>query len=283
MVRQFTTPTKNGRRIESGSEPTATHCISQVRHENYSDDYQLIRCGANLNSLLYHALYILLYRPNLSSTDASVRSASLTTCVFHSKEIHSKFAIYERTFPNRMMTYQVSYCVFTAASVDAYAIKTLCGDGVHEAVRRLGDAMRVLQNEERHTPGIGRTLSTIRRQLATWKSERKVRTRGEGNASFNTPAVGDQTATELHQAQRTRLTEGLHAGQKPTPAQPPGEAPQELFDYFLGSGSQTLTGPAFGGIDTGAGFHPDAFPWSVIDNTAEQAWSQPSAEGGGLY
>lgn len=181
------------------------------------------------------------------------------------------------------MTYQVSYCVFTAASVDAYAIKRSCGDGVHEAVIRLGDAMRVLQNEERHTPGIGRTLSTIRRQLATWKSEKKVRTRGEGNVSFNTLAAGDQTAAELHPAQSTRLTEGVQTAQESSTAQPPGEAPQEFFDYFMGSGSQMLTGPAFGGIDTGAGFHPDAFPWSVMDNSVEQAWSQPTAEGGGLY
>lgn len=65
------------------------------------------------------------------------------------------------------MTYQVSYCIYTAATVEALELKSysLSPDDRSGAAARLTAAVRILQNEASHTPGSGKSLDTIRRLL----------------------------------------------------------------------------------------------------------------------
>ncbi|KAH7038366.1 fungal-specific transcription factor domain-containing protein, partial [Microdochium trichocladiopsis] len=122
---------------------------------------------ASLN-FLYHALHILLRRPLLHSPDAATRARAMAACAAHSQRIHAIHELYARSFPHRLMTYQVSYCIYTAATVDAYETRHAepRAPGRLDAARRLGRAVRTLQDEAEHTPGSGRSLDTIRRQLS---------------------------------------------------------------------------------------------------------------------
>lgn len=193
------------------------------------------------------------------------------------------------------MTYQVSYCVFTAASVDAHEMKTRGPQtkAGKEAALRLGAAICVLQHEARHTPGIGRSLDTIRRRLTSWTT-----TNGSGAeqdrqrnlwkpSSATRAAPGRRSDVDVMEQSSSvsgtanmALTEaasvitgvGYQVPHQYSQQEPPTETvrgPREPF--FLGNvnsaenPSANLGNFDFGGLDTGAGFHPDAFPWSMLD------------------
>lgn len=66
------------------------------------------------------------------------------------------------------MTYQVSYCIYTAATVEALELKSngLTPEERTQAAARLMAAVMILQNEASHTPGSGKSLDTIRRLLS---------------------------------------------------------------------------------------------------------------------
>ncbi|KAF2021660.1 hypothetical protein BU24DRAFT_417299 [Aaosphaeria arxii CBS 175.79] len=254
-------------------------------------------------NVLYHAVRILLYRPALSSPGLLDASSAMEICIFHARSIHDMFSIYGKTFLYRLMTYQISYCIFTAATVEAYVMKAASLDVANEAAQRLSAAMRVLRHETRHTPGISRSLDTIRRRLAMWKpngssigrprdleertpltsvtlasnvSPSVERQNGEGRVDHQAHHPSDDgngTGTFL-QSDHQDQAAGVIRQTFHHPAVPGGGEPNE--DNFQGDpGFANLN---FGVIDTGAGFHPDAFPWSLSDlmnleNGGDPAWS----------
>jgi hypothetical protein len=191
------------------------------------------------------------------------------------------------------MTYQLSYCVFTAATFEADLMKQSKGAIAAEAARRLSAAMRILFHEAKHTPGISGSLDTIRRQLATRKPMRRS-TEQQGRKSQATNADRSQRAADHshssylgdpESAQTCDITTSgediLNAANSTNTFQHgesivPGHVPSSLL-----GGYDARSDAAFGiaGIDTGAGFHPDAFPWSFtdlsqVDNVLEPHWAQ---------
>ncbi|RBA09103.1 hypothetical protein FPRO05_07383 [Fusarium proliferatum] len=224
---------------------------------------------ASLN-FLYHALHILLLRPLLHSPNASLRKLSLDTCVNHSKRIHTIHDLYTKSFPHRLMTYQVSYCVYTAATVDVLDMRRSEAEARIEAARRLGMAVRTLQEEAKHTPGSGRSLDTIRRQLTVWEVS------GTPNASTNRPlgTYGGNAAFEIQQAGQERgeqsstnvaTPQPLHVSQIPLAADFGVTGAQGVNEGVSGFMSRYQSPFSFGMLDTGAGFHPDSFPWDMTE------------------
>ncbi|RKL39248.1 hypothetical protein BFJ72_g6720 [Fusarium proliferatum] len=224
---------------------------------------------ASLN-FLYHALHILLLRPLLHSPNASLRKLSLDTCVNHSKRIHAIHDLYTKSFPHRLMTYQVSYCVYTAATVDVLDMRRSEAEARIEAARRLGMAVRTLQEEAKHTPGSGRSLDTIRRQLTVWEVSRTP------NASANRPlgTYGGNAAFEIQQAGQERgeqsstnvaTPQPLHVSQIPLAADFGVTGAQGVNEGVSGFMSRYQSPFSFGMLDTGAGFHPDSFPWDMTE------------------
>ncbi|SCV60337.1 uncharacterized protein FFFS_14906 [Fusarium fujikuroi] len=224
---------------------------------------------ASLN-FLYHALHILLLRPLLHSPNASLRKLSLDTCVNHSKRIHAIHDLYTKSFPHRLMTYQVSYCVYTAATVDVLDMRRSEAETRVEAARRLGMAVRTLQEEAKHTPGSGRSLDTIRRQLTVWEVS------GTPNASTNRPlgTYGGNVAFEIQQAGQERgeqsstnvaTPQPLHVPQVPLAADFGVTGAQGVNEGVSGFMSRYQSPFSFGMLDTGAGFHPDSFPWDMTE------------------
>ncbi|KAM5354131.1 hypothetical protein ACJ41O_000781 [Fusarium nematophilum] len=227
-------------------------------------------------NLLYHALHILLRRPYLSSRDTTLKAQSTSVCITHSKKIHAIHGLYAQTFPHRLMTYQISYCIFTAATVEAQMLKTAISQADRDdAAARLAYAVRVLQDEASHTPGSGRSLDTIRRLLnagleqpprpaeysdvgAPNRQTLPAR-QDDGRGSDETVRSGQEVGSPALQAQ-TRDTLG---------------APQQGASLFTGDDFSSsmlsggfIWGDDFGhaGLNTGAGFHPDAFSWGMTDN-----------------
>ncbi|KAH8667677.1 fungal-specific transcription factor domain-containing protein [Ilyonectria robusta] len=217
-------------------------------------------------NLLYHTLRILLRRPYLISPD-----------------MYAIHGLYTRTFPHRPMTYQVSYCIFIAATIEVQELRTASTQFRRdEAATRLGAAVRVLQDEASHTPGIGRSLDTIRRLLCVWQNLAV-------NVSENAEGYSIQRAVDRQQQA------GAPAGNRESDVQQPNQGGQEFREsdpsnippsspQFSHMGNVTGMGdyyPLFtpanglGGCDdvgftwtdTGAGFHPEAMSWAATDNS----------------
>jgi hypothetical protein len=85
--------------------------------------------------------------------------------------VNDLFVLYGKTYGYNVMTYLVSYCVYTAATINVHDIKSANPDISRNAVSRLSVSLRVLEAEAKQTPGIRRSIDIIKSQLRTWKSD----------------------------------------------------------------------------------------------------------------
>lgn len=237
-------------------------------------------------SLLYHSLKILLRRPYLSSPDTALRATALKTCVLHSKLIHEIHVIYTRTFPHRLMTYQVSYCIYTAATVEAQQLRSAIEPTERDAAAsRLSDAVRVLQYEAAHTPGSGRSLDTIRRLLSAGAQPHHGHNQQRLDGPTQSLDVGrnmdpDWSLRQSGGGENFGLAQAhvSQATQQPAPAMHSAYVGQENPFTAMANGAPWGDDYRFGGTDTGAGFQPDALPWAIGLGapTASSGWWQDS-------
>ena len=138
-----------------------------LRMSNYSDICPPPHI-LSLN-LLFYTLRVILWRPyrNLCQ-DSSLAQRARTTCVETAITIHGMFLLYSKTFDLSKMTYLISYCVYSAATVDVEEMRSPIQVNRESAALRLGVSLRILENEARQTPGVRRSIDIIRRQLRTW-------------------------------------------------------------------------------------------------------------------
>lgn len=167
-------------------------------------------------------------------------------------------------------------------------MKTSCVDGVTEAVTRLGDAIRVLQNEAKHTPGIARSLDTIRRQLTTWKPGTKISSDEAMNPLLQVrqshhPQRTTGTETEDSQMEQNNDFDDVMNGAllRKEPQVHTSVMSQDSSSHLLENVPTSMPnmGATLGGVDTGAGFHPDVFPWGLTDfldkdGSLDAVWGQ---------
>ena len=224
------------------------------------------------DSVLYHTLTILLYRPSLASNNMELASLAAQTCSSASKKILAILALYECTFPYRLMTYQVSYCVFTAATAQAYIMRHSDDEPAKEAAKILSSAMCILQHETKHTPGISGSLDTLRKQLMMGKPVRRSLIAATVSAANQPPRGPPNPQSDVYGAGATPNNErsnvfdnrGLNIID-----QPGIDISDSTYQGNVDVAYEPYLG--IGGIDTGAGFHPSVFPWTSIDwlNTGE--------------
>lgn len=169
------------------------------------------------------------------------------------------------------MTYQVSYCIYTAATVEAQQLRSSTEQTERDAAAsRLSDAVRVLQNEAAHTPGSGRSLDTIRRLLSAGgqphlgptprRSDAQIQiphTERHAETSWTSRQVNGDEGFVLPQADAPQGT------QQPTAAIHSAYVGQDNPFIAMTNGAPWGDDYKFGGTDTGAGFQPDALPWAV--------------------
>lgn len=98
--------------------------------------------------------------------------------------MNSFFRIYGRTFNFRNQTYLISYCVYTAATVELQEMQRGSGSSSRAAAERLATTMKMLESEARQTPGIRRSIDIIKSRMeARESSTQKEREVGQGSAS----------------------------------------------------------------------------------------------------
>lgn len=245
-----------------------------------------------MDSLLYHALHILLRRPYLGSLARDPDDHNIRSCIEHSKKVHAIHSLYSRTFPHRLMTYQVSYCIYTAATVETQELKRASTQKEREdAAARLAAAFRILQQEASHTPGSGRSLDTIRRLLSTGSPRSAIV--GSHPQSQQAPRPGQNGHAPRADQHQFTCFNGQNGDGRPegiigrdelvfSSAVPPssynnGNGNGNDHSRISSSVNQVVDENSlfpvdvtawnddfsFAGTDTGAGFHPDAFPWGV--------------------
>lgn len=231
-----------------------------------------------LGSLLYHTLHILLRRPYLNAPNRDLRDEHLRECTVHSRKIHAIHQLYTKTFPHRLITYQISYCIYTAATVEAFELKQMKDPkGQAEAASRLAAAVTVLQKEASHTPGSGRSLDTIRRLLsAGQRAHPRLNEIPVAAAAAAAAAAGsrliDANAAHVNGAHHGAfLTHGNAASGQDINASAAAAASSSSL-HNSGADEMGLHVPmwdddfAYPATNTGAGFHPDAFPWWSADS-----------------
>ena len=237
---------------------------------------------ANNRSLLYHSLHILLRRPSLISTNPDLRNKALAECITHSKAIHSIHLLFTKSFPQRLMTYQVSYCIFTAATVEAQLLRTAASQQEREdAAMRLSAAVRVLQDEAIHTPGSGRSLDTIRRLLSAGQqqspntdlerqSESSGQTGYQANGNMGLPSAPVPATSGWGELAHNTMpvTSPVTNGH----ANGGGGFRHEDYPYPNAGQPGGSSYVPLGGVDTGAGFQPDAFPWAIGLTDSITSW-----------
>lgn len=209
------------------------------------------------------------------------------------------------------MTYQVSYCIYTAATVETEELKRASTQQEREdAATRLAAAFRILQQEASHTPGSGRSLDTIRRLLSTGPPRA---TNVGSHSDQNQPAVSGHTM-HLHQAHQHQSATFVPPMAMSRPEETNGHANHLLSSIGrstsynndgtngngqprLASGNASVYDNSFlpmevtawddefslGGTDTGAGFHPDAFPWGVAGPVLRNPGSSSFAGNGMVW
>lgn len=144
------------------------------------------------------------------------------------------------------MTYLVSYCIYTAATINVYEIKFSESGLSSDAAPRLNVSLKVLETEARQTPGIRRSIEIIKHQLRTWTHQQQEESVERLRPS--NPIIEAQNTAPPVIAPYPYTTQLQNVAELPV-ALPNPEI--RSFNWNM--------------MDTGAGFQPDAFHWTLDD------------------
>lgn len=113
--------------------------------------------------------------------------------------VNDFFRAYGKTFKFQNQSYLISYCVYTAATIELQQIDDPDERISTMAVDRLATTLNMLETEARQTPGVRRSLDII-----------KLRLESRAAASTGTPHSGQMSTSEA-------------AKRKDAPLPPPGD------------------------------------------------------------
>ncbi|KAJ5624418.1 hypothetical protein N7510_000727 [Penicillium lagena] len=123
-------------------------------------------------NILYHTMLILIFRPffgwsrHSKLQDHALAQRAQKVCIEEATEVNKFFRQYGRTFNYQNQTYLISYCVYTAATIDVQMIQNEDAELAAAAVNRLSTTLEMLESEARQTPGIKRSIDIIKSHLA---------------------------------------------------------------------------------------------------------------------
>jgi hypothetical protein len=117
-------------------------------------------------------MLLLIYRPffawsrheRLQNHPLAHRAQQVCTEV--ATKVNEHFRRYGQTFNFQNQTYLVSYCVYTAATIDIQQIRHEDASLASAAATRLSTTLKMLESEARQTPGIKRSIDIIKSHLA---------------------------------------------------------------------------------------------------------------------
>lgn len=122
----------------------------------------------NLN-IIYHTVRILLFRPFYLSPSQQhsqdLVAHAQETCAVAAQNVNACFQSYGRTFRYRNQTYLLSYCVYTAATIEINEIRSADSNIAASAMERLKITLQMLEAEASQTPGIRSSVDIIRSRI----------------------------------------------------------------------------------------------------------------------
>ncbi|OJI95766.1 hypothetical protein ASPVEDRAFT_119458 [Aspergillus versicolor CBS 583.65] len=132
-------------------------------------------------NILYHTILILIYRPFFTwRWEAKLREHPLAlraqeVCTEQTMAVNELFRTYGRLFAFQYQSYLVSYCVYTAATIDVRLMQHDEKTVADMAAGRLTITLQMLETEVKQTPGIKRSVEIIRSHLGPqWSSETQI-------------------------------------------------------------------------------------------------------------
>jgi hypothetical protein len=131
-----------------------------------------------MNSILYHTMLILIFRPfftwrwHSKLRDHPLALRAQEVCTDQTVAVNELFRTYGRLFAFQYQSYLVSYCVYTAATIDLRLMQHDDKAVAEMAAGRLTITLQMLETEVKQTPGIKRSIEIIRSHLGPqWASE----------------------------------------------------------------------------------------------------------------
>lgn len=86
-------------------------------------------------------------------------------CTEQAASVNSLFQTYGRLFNFQYQSYLISYCVYTAATIDVRLAKQMDTKAAKIAADRLIVTLQMLETEAKQTPGIKRSIEIIRSHM----------------------------------------------------------------------------------------------------------------------
>jgi hypothetical protein len=220
----------------------------------------------SLNMLYRTFLLILLrhYQHDATGSLSAMHAHKLHYLGDQAALLHDLLILYCRTFQYKAHAYLMSYCVYTAATIDIGFIRIGNAEQRHAAALRLRAALKILGAEGEHTPGLKKSISSIKQQIKNATTERE---QNSGRTSQRPPSFDQAFATagpSLHHQVPTSSTslETTTYQNFETYAQG-GQA--QYFPSYPGAGVPPPTmmtlHNASHGQDIGGTYNPAIFGW----------------------
>ncbi len=132
-------------------------------------------------NILYHTMHILIYRPYFvrrkdtqpshgDDDDDALLERATVVCTREAMAVNRIFQACGRCFANKRQTYLLSYCVYTAATVEVKQVGDEDPPISQAAVERLATTLNMLEEEAKQTPGIRRSIDIIKMRLQQQQS-----------------------------------------------------------------------------------------------------------------
>lgn len=113
--------------------------------------------------LIFRPFFIWRWRANLRDHPLAIRAQAV--CTEQAADVNEIFRAYGRLFNFQYQSYLVSYCVYTAATIDVRLMRHEDRSLAEKAADRLVVTLRMLETELKQTPGIKRSIEIIRSHL----------------------------------------------------------------------------------------------------------------------
>ncbi|PLB53497.1 hypothetical protein P170DRAFT_400774 [Aspergillus steynii IBT 23096] len=200
-------------------------------------------------NILYHTTLILIFRPffiwrwhaNLRQRPLALRAE--TVCTEQAADVNELFRAYGRLFNFQYQSYLVSYCVYTAATIDVRLMRHEDRTIADTAADRLTVTLRMLETEVKQTPGIRRSTEIIRSHLDNPANDMGPQPEGRGDPCHSPSAVQDQSVDTVTDPSDLSVMDGL-----PFIMDAPMEMTPAMMDW--------------GVDDSGGGFVPNMAYWT---------------------
>lgn len=227
-------------------------------------------------NLLYRTLLLILFRHyQREHVTSTLQAHKLHYLGEQAAILHDLFILYCRTFQCKAHTYLISYCVYTAATVDIGFIRIGTEEQRHGAALRLRAAIKILEAEGRQTPGIKKSVDTIKKQIKSAATEREQAASGMQQAISQQPSFDQAFATSDPSYRHDSIGSSSSTSMQEFVAYSQGGPAQYVPDYSTFQGQQHAMMPSdAAGWQTGGQHHnlggaynPAAFSWNYGQST----------------